>query len=58
MLPIGGGDLIALGLRAGPVVAATLQAVERQWIAEGFPDTARVRTMAQRAVVQAARSIQ
>jgi poly(A) polymerase len=45
-LPIGGGDLIALGLKPGPVVAATLQAVERSWIAEGFPDKDRVRAIA------------
>jgi poly(A) polymerase len=35
--PIGGGHLIAKGLRAGPIVAKTLQAIERQWIASGFP---------------------
>ncbi|MBU3077111.1 CCA tRNA nucleotidyltransferase [Sphingomonas quercus] len=45
-LPVSGGDLIALGLRAGPVVATALQAVERRWIAEGFPDAARVRVLA------------
>jgi poly(A) polymerase len=52
-LPIGGGDLIALGLKPGPVIAATLQAVERQWIAEGFPDAARVRAIAAQAVAAA-----
>jgi poly(A) polymerase len=36
-LPVGGGDLIARGLKPGPVVAATLQAIERRWIAEDFP---------------------
>jgi poly(A) polymerase len=36
-----GGDLIELGLRAGPLVAKTLQAVEAQWIAEDFPPHAR-----------------
>ena len=55
-LPIGGGDLIALGLRAGPVVAATLQAIERQWIEEGFPDSDRVRAIAEDKVAQALRS--
>jgi poly(A) polymerase len=53
--PIGGGELIALGLRAGPIVAATLQAIERQWIAEGFPDEARVRQMAAEQVAQTLR---
>jgi poly(A) polymerase len=52
-LPIGGGDLIALGLRPGPIVAATLQSVERRWIAEGFPDTARVRAIASEAIIDA-----
>jgi poly(A) polymerase len=53
---ISGGDLIALGLRAGPVVAATLQAVERQWIAEDFPGADRVRAIAEEKVAQALRS--
>ncbi|MDB5688547.1 MAG: [cytidine(C)-cytidine(C)-adenosine (A)]-adding enzyme [Sphingomonas bacterium] len=52
-LPIGGGDLIRLGLKPGPVVAATLQAIERQWIAEGFPDGTRVRALAATAVADA-----
>ena len=42
VLPVKGGDLVARGLRAGPAVAATLQAIERRWVAEGFPDAARV----------------
>jgi poly(A) polymerase len=52
-LPISGGDLIALGLKPGPIVAATLQAIERAWTAEGFPDAARVRSLAARAVADA-----
>ena len=36
-LPIGGGALIARGLKAGPVVAGTIQAIERRWIEAGFP---------------------
>ncbi|WP_156678437.1 CCA tRNA nucleotidyltransferase [Sphingomonas profundi] len=36
-LAIGGGDLIALGLPRGPIVAATLQAIEREWLEAGFP---------------------
>lgn len=35
--PLKGGALIKLGLRAGPVVAKTLQQIEAQWIKEGFP---------------------
>lgn len=36
-LPVGGGDLIARGLSAGPVVARTLKALEAEWIAAGYP---------------------
>lgn len=41
-LPIGGGDIVARGVAAGPDVARILKAVEAQWVAEGFPDSARV----------------
>jgi poly(A) polymerase len=46
-LPISGGDLIAMGLVAGPQVARTLQAVERQWVAAGFPSAEETRALAQ-----------
>ncbi len=36
-LPVGGGDLVARGLEAGPLVAKTLQAIEAEWIERGFP---------------------
>ena len=36
-MPIGGGQLIAKGLRKGPEVAKTLQAIERRWVDAGFP---------------------
>ncbi|WP_340313137.1 CCA tRNA nucleotidyltransferase [Rhizorhabdus argentea] len=55
-LPIGGGDLIAMGLRAGPGVAATLQAIERRWMAEQFPGNARVAAIAAEEVDQALRA--
>jgi poly(A) polymerase len=58
-LPISGGDLIAMGLEAGPIVAGTLQAIERQWEEAGFPaDKAAVRALARAAVDQALRSSQ
>ena len=58
-LAVGGGDLIAMGLKAGPVVAATLQAIERDWAAGGFSGDAReVRALARRHVDQALRSSQ
>ena len=37
-LGISGGDLIAMGLEPGPVVAKTLQAIEREWAESGFPE--------------------
>ena len=52
-LPIGGGELVVLGLIRGPAVAAALREVERRWIAEGFPGIDRVRTIASEVVGQA-----
>ena len=58
-LAIGGGELIAMGLRPGPVVAATLQAIEREWVERGFPDGEEaVREIARRHVDQALRESQ
>lgn len=37
-LPISGGALIERGLKQGPVVAKTLQAIEKRWVEDGFPD--------------------
>ena len=39
-----------MGLVSGPVVAATLQAIEAKWIDESFPDDARLRDIAVQAV--------
>lgn len=44
--PLSGGAIVARGVSAGPDVARMLQAVERQWVAEGFPDMARAETIA------------
>jgi poly(A) polymerase len=41
-LPLSGGQLIERGLKAGPAVAATLQAIERRWVEEAFPGPDRV----------------
>jgi poly(A) polymerase len=58
-LRIGGGDLIAMGLAAGPVVARTLQAIEREWAEAGFPpEAAAQRAIARRHVDQALRETQ
>jgi poly(A) polymerase len=58
-LRVGGGDLIAMGLEAGPVVARTLQAIEREWAGAGFPpEGAEQRAIACRHVDQALRERQ
>lgn len=36
-LPFSGGDLVELGVTAGPDVARLLKALEERWIAAGFP---------------------
>ncbi|WP_432769420.1 MAG: CCA tRNA nucleotidyltransferase [Sphingopyxis sp.] len=41
-LPLKGGDIVARGIAAGPEVARILKAVEAAWVAEDFPDAARV----------------
>jgi poly(A) polymerase len=58
-LQVRGGDLIAMGLEAGPAVAATLQAVEREWTAAGFPHSREEQqAIARRFVDQALRARQ
>lgn len=53
-LPISGRDLIALGLTPGPVVAATLVAVETQWVEAGATgDREAVLALARAAVAKA-----
>ena len=54
-LPISGGALMACGLSSGPIVAATLQAVERRWIEEDFPDLDRLGAIADEEVAQVLR---
>lgn len=49
-LLIRGGELIVMGLPAGPLVAKTLQAIEAAWIEENFPDAARQGALAVQAV--------
>lgn len=51
-LPLTGGALVERGLRKGPEVARTLRQIEEQWIAEGFPDVARVNQIADAATAQ------
>ena len=42
-LPVGGGDLVQAGIKAGPEVARLLRRIEAQWVDEGFPPAPRVR---------------
>ena len=42
VFPLKGGDIVARGVGAGPEVARILRTVETQWVAENFPDSARV----------------
>ncbi|GFE72784.1 CCA tRNA nucleotidyltransferase [Novosphingobium sp. TCA1] len=42
VFPLKGGQIVARGVGAGPEVARVLRRVEDCWIAEGFPDEARV----------------
>lgn len=41
-LPVKGGDIVARGIAVGPEVARILKDVEAAWVAEDFPDAARV----------------
>ena len=43
--PLKGGQIVARGVHAGPQVAQILQRVEARWIAENFPDEARVQAL-------------
>jgi len=40
--PLKGGMIVARGISAGPEVARILRTVEARWVAESFPDAARV----------------
>ncbi len=40
--PLKGGAIVSRGVAAGPRVAKILQAVERRWVSEGFPDQERI----------------
>jgi poly(A) polymerase len=56
-LGIGGGVLIAMGLKPGPIVARTLQAIRQEWAESGFAaDKESQARLARRHVEQALRS--
>lgn len=46
--PIKGGEIVSLGIKAGPQVARILRELEDRWISEGFPERARVMEMLDR----------
>lgn len=48
--PLNGGAIVARGVAKGPEVARLRREVEEQWIAEGFPDAARVEAIADQVV--------
>lgn len=50
--PIGGRDLLAMGVSAGPDVARLLARIRDGWIGEGFPGRARARAIAESYVAQ------
>jgi len=52
-----GGTLVARGLTAGPSVARAMQAIERRWIDEDFPDEARIGELADAEVAQLLRAV-
>ena len=43
--PLKGGEIVARGVAKGPQVARILQRVQQRWVAEHFPDRARVEDM-------------
>lgn len=45
VFPLKGGAVVARGIAAGPEVARILLMVEAHWVAEGFPDAARVQEL-------------
>jgi len=50
--PLKGGAIVARGVTAGPEVARLLKAVESRWVAEGFPDEARVSALLDEALAE------
>jgi poly(A) polymerase len=49
-LPVKGGDLIARGLKEGPIVARTLRRIEDDWVRSGFPDGEALQSILQAAL--------
>ena len=45
VFPLKGGAIVARGITAGPAVARLLQTIEARWVAEGFPNAARIEAL-------------
>lgn len=56
--PVGGKDLLALGVQPGPAVAKMLAAIRERWIAAGFPPSAQAQEIAAQCVAEFERSCQ
>jgi poly(A) polymerase len=54
VFPLKGGAIVARGITAGPSVARILQAVEGRWVAEDFPDSARIAVLLEEELAKAA----
>jgi poly(A) polymerase len=54
VFPLKGGAIVARGITAGPQVARILKAVEARWVAEGFPDAARLDALVDEALAASA----
>ena len=52
-LAITGGQLIKRGITQGPLVAKTLQAIEREWVAAGFPGGDEFKAIVEKAILAA-----
>jgi poly(A) polymerase len=52
VFPLKGGAVVARGVTAGPEVSRILLMVEAHWVAEGFPDEARVQALLDEALGQ------
>jgi len=54
LFPLKGGDIVARGVAAGPRIAHILRSVEGRWVAEEFPDAARVEELLNEALLNEA----
>ncbi|MDB5697400.1 MAG: Polynucleotide adenylyltransferase region [Alphaproteobacteria bacterium] len=58
-LPVGGSELIAMGLKPGPLVSRALRAIEHEWVRSGFrQDRESIERLARRHVDQLLRASQ